>query len=147
MTRPVSYTPAQRAEVLAAMATGESVRQTAARLGIPAGTIGKWRAELKQGPVAEVVAEMLTLQPVRAATEDKQDLGALVGEYLGAGLRTLRTQAEFAADRTWLEKQNAADLAVFHGVLADKLIRVLSALRPADDGDGAGTELSDGDAS
>jgi hypothetical protein len=40
-----------------------------------------------------------------------------------------------ATDAGWLEKQNAADLAILYGVIADKQLRLLAAYQ-RDDGDG-----------
>lgn len=143
MTRR-SYTVEERATALSAMIAGESISHVATRMGIPEGTITTWRnRHLHHGPVGAVVEAARTLprmpsaRDMADAREDaREELGQLVGDYLTAGLKALRAQAEFAAERTWLEKQNAADLAIFHGVLADKLIRVLGSLRPVDDDEG-----------
>ena len=49
-------------------------------------------------------------------------------EYLKGSLHTLQEQARFFADAEWLRKQDAADVAVLHGVLTDKVVRLLEAL-------------------
>jgi hypothetical protein len=67
--------------------------------------------------------------------EKKEELGELIAELLGENLRGLRAIAGLASDRTWTEKQNAADLAIFYGVLADKAVRILGALKPSEDND------------
>ena len=111
-----SYSPEQKAEVLAAILLGESMRSASARLGIPFSTIRSWQVE--DLPRAQNVIE----------SETKDALGELVTEYVRESLRTLRLQAGVFAGRDWLEKQNAADVAILHGVMADKTIRVLSAI-------------------
>ena len=58
----------------------------------------------------------------------KEQIGDLLLEYLSTALETLQTQAEFFSDEAWLAKQNAADVAVLHGVITDKAVRLLEAL-------------------
>jgi hypothetical protein len=50
-----------------------------------------------------------------------------------AGLETLEAQARAFRDPAYLARQPAGELAVLHGVLADKLIRILSAFEPVEE--------------
>ena len=58
----------------------------------------------------------------------RERIGALIVDYLEQALETLSAQARTFADESWLRKQDASELAVLHGVLADKTIRILEAL-------------------
>ncbi len=71
-------------------------------------------------------------------TQKKEKIGELILEYLAVSLSTLKKQAEFFADETWLRKQDASSVAVLHGVLADKAIRLLEALAPGSDAGSSG---------
>lgn len=136
-----------KAQVLAALLAGTSPPVAARQFSVPLTTVYAWRKEPR---VMAVTGEILNAARVQVRDEDGEDgdlkrpgsrldsdaLGALLGEYLAAGLRALRAQAEMSADREWFSSQNAADLAMFHGVLADKVIRILSALRAAEESSG-----------
>lgn len=111
------YPETVKAEILAALATGASLSALSREHGIPKPTIRTWRD--KAGLIS-------TVEP-----QKKQDLGVLIGDYLSAGLQALTAQARLASDPDWIAKQDADKLAILHGVLADKLGRVLAALEPA----------------
>lgn len=112
-----------RAAVLAALQLGESVKGVSRTYRVTPQTVRRWRDE----------AGAMGITPVSPPDHSpkKRDLGVLVGEYLAAGLAALAAQAVVAADPEWIKKQPADQLAIFHGVLADKLIRVLAAVQPA----------------
>jgi hypothetical protein len=57
----------------------------------------------------------------------KDEFGELLSGYLSQILRTLQLQADVVSDKEWLKKQPADALAILHGVLADKAIRLLEA--------------------
>lgn len=57
---------------------------------------------------------------------------ALLGAYIEQGIITLTEQLRIAGTEEYVRSQNAHDLAIFHGVAADKLLRVLAALRPVE---------------
>jgi hypothetical protein len=54
-----------------------------------------------------------------------------VQRYLNEALETLAAQQIFFRNPEWLAKQPASDLAVLHGVSADKVIRILEAAENA----------------
>jgi transposase-like protein len=110
------YSAQIRAEVLAALATGESAHSVARRLGIPRTTVVRWGAQLRtDGP-------------------QKKELGEQVMSFLEEGITTLCAQARFTRDREWLLQQDARSLAMLHGVMFDKAWRLLGAYQPAEDG-------------
>lgn len=115
MTRR-TYTPETKAAVLAALLTGEAYRAVSERFDVPVATLQYWHQQTVPKPYDAI------------GTEKKDELGELVTEYVRESLRTLRVQAEQFAGREWLAKQNAADAAILHGVLADKTIRVIQAI-------------------
>ncbi len=127
-----TYTQEQKATALAGLLTGIPAAQIAAEMGIPTSTIFHWK-QVELNPT-----ERGMIQTVQATTayekkeEGKEELGELVTEYLRESLRTLRLQAREFASHDWLQKQSANDVAILHGVLADKTIRVLSAIHSLD---------------
>lgn len=112
------YTTEQKAAVMAALLSGQSISQVAEQYRIPRGTVSRWSASI--GIEAE-------------RTNKKAQIGELLIDYLAANLRTLRAQMEVFSDAEWLKKQGASELAVLHGVMADKSIRLLEALSDNDD--------------
>lgn len=114
-----------RASVLASLLSGSSVADIARKTKIPDTTIARWRDQAGIGPKAPK-------DPHWIGDETKQDLGERVGSYLDDILVSLRAQAIHTRDKDWLDRQNAHDLAILHGVFADKAIRLLGALRVDD---------------
>lgn len=112
-----------KAAVMAALLAGQSVASVAREYRIKEGTVKAWYASLKrssQSPVAE---------------DKRQRIGELLVTYLDAALRALTAQVDQFSDKTWLARQPASEVAVLHGVIADKTIRILEAL--AVDGEAA----------
>ena len=117
MARGVAHSPEVKAAVLAALMTGQSVNAAAAEYHLSKSTIAQWRDEPRE--------------PVR--TQKGAEFGELVADYLRESLITLKTQVVSFRDVAWLLKQPASELAVLHGVVADKTIRILSAIEPEGD--------------
>ena len=113
------YEPHVKAAAIAALMAGESPRVVADSHGLPLSTVRKWGVETRR--------DNLIVRP-----EKKAELGELVHGYLEDLLATVAAQARFARDESWLRQQNAGDLAILHGVLVDKAVRILAALEPAD---------------
>lgn len=112
------YSSEQRAAVMAALLAGQSVSSVAKQYEIPKGTVSRWnklaqqkRQEAAGGP------------PERT----QKSLDELLYGYVEENLVTLRTQARVFRDEQWLKKQNASEVAVLHGVIADKTVRLLEA--------------------
>lgn len=115
------YDPETKAAVRAALLAGQSVSSVAAEYKIPRGTISTWRRNVDS--LYEVD------QP------QKREVGELLLEYLRANLQALKAQAEQFSDKAWLKEQDASDLAILHGVMTDKAVRLMEAFGRADDND------------
>jgi transposase-like protein len=116
-----TYSDEQKAEVMAALLAGQSVREVAEAYHIPPGTVANWSSA------------MTRTHPTDAST--KKEIGDLILEYLREVLMTLVAQQKVFRNETWLQRQPASEAAVLHGVLADKGIRLLEALAGDDDGE------------
>lgn len=113
-----TYDDNTKAAVMAALLAGQSVSSVAKEYKIPKGTVSGWKAK------ASGVGS--------ATTQKKEEIGDLIIHYLEASLKTLKVQAEQFSSIDWLNKQNAADVAVLHGVLTDKAIRLIEAFGDSD---------------
>jgi transposase-like protein len=121
MAKRAEYSDETKAQVMAALLTGQSVSAVAKEYKIPKGTVSSWRERS-----THVVAEDAT---------QKASLDEALSAYVHASLVTLTRQVELFRDESWLKKQPASEAAVLHGVLADKAIRLLEAFGRADPGE------------
>ena len=106
---------------MAALLAGQGIQEVAKQYKIPEGTIKAWRARAKDAS-----------QVAAVAAGKKEEIGELLLEYLRTNLRTLKAQTVVFSDPLWLAKQDAGEVAVLHGVMTDKAIRLLEALSRAD---------------
>jgi len=90
---------------------GQSVNSVAKEYKIPTSTVSRW----KNGTDGI----------------EKKEIGDLLLEYLRENLTTLQKQAVFFRDEKWLARQNAESVAVLHGVMTDKAVRLLEAMSKA----------------
>lgn len=120
----VRYSAETKAAAMAALMEGQSVSKVCASYHLPKGTVSNWKRR-------EVFPEDCG---VPSPGTQKEEVGELVLGYLHANLNALRTQAELFADRGWLEKQDAQEIAVLHGIMTDKAVRLLEALSAGEDG-------------
>jgi predicted transcriptional regulator len=104
-----------KAQVVAALLLGAGVMEIAQELGIPHSTVSTYKAEI---PAAK-------LDDLRRKKGERLD--ELVYEYMVTSLQSLRKQAEVASDARYIQRQRAPELATLHGVMADKLLRLLEA--------------------
>lgn len=110
-----------KARVILEWKTGGSARGIARLLGIHEATVRRW---VKGVPRVDLT-QQVTHKKEKAETI--QDLAhELASESFKAQIEILK----LAQDRTWLEKQDAAQLAILFGVNADKLYRLLPAFTP-----------------
>lgn len=121
MSERQKYDPEVKAAVMAALLTGQSCAAVADEYQLPEGTVKAWWSRNKH-------------QVATVATEKQAELGDLLADYLREVLTTLAAQARQFRDESWLKEQRASEVAVLHGVLTDKAIRILSALEPVDIG-------------
>lgn len=110
---------ATRDGVIAALLEGQSVSQVARAYKISRQTVQRWRdrAGIDRTPVVQ---------------EKLDVIGDLTVDYLRETLATLTFhQTTIFRDPAWLRTQSAEDLAVLHGVGADKAYRLLEAIDAA----------------
>ncbi len=115
-----AYDAATKAAAITALLAGQAADQIAAEYQIPKGTVEGWKSKLKHD------------SPAIVATDAKVEIGQLLLVYLRENLTTLRhQQVTVFRNGPWLLQQNAADLAVLHGVITDKAVRLLEAMSAA----------------
>jgi transposase-like protein len=100
-----------RAAVMAALLEGQSLNKVAEQYSVPKTTVARW----KRGGVP-------------ANGTQKEQIGALVLEFLQESLQTAIEQVQVFRDEKWLKRQDASQVAVLYGVNLDKAIRLLEAL-------------------
>lgn len=121
------YDDAMKAAVMAALMAGQAVNEVAKQYDIPASTVRNWKSAIKlEGAVDQ---------------EQRYEIGDMLLAYLRESLHALRIQAAHFGKTAWLDNQNASDLAVLHGVAADKALRIIEALA------GGGANSGQGDSS
>jgi hypothetical protein len=108
-----------KAQVMAALLAGQGVGEIAEQYSLPKSTVSTWKAELGDA------------QSEQIRTKKSERLDELIYEYLAANLAALREQVEVASDPAYIKRQSADNLAVLHGVMADKAIRILDAAERA----------------
>ena len=104
---------------MAALLTGQSAATVARTYNIPKGTVDGWKNGQKNTP-------LVTLPSTK-----KQEIGDLLLEYIRLSLQSLQAQVQHFGNAAWLNSQPAGELAILHGVLMDKAIRLLEAIANA----------------
>jgi transposase-like protein len=117
-----AHTPQTKAAALAAILGGESINSVSRRTGIGRNTLTRWRTE------AGASGTLIAQQKKEAIG---QQLYGLLEEYIAY----LRFEVRATQDEAWIRRQRADALAIYHGVVADKSVRLAAALRPPTDGD------------
>ncbi|HPL81511.1 MAG TPA: helix-turn-helix domain-containing protein [Anaerolineaceae bacterium] len=108
------YSNETKAAVIAALLEGQSQSFVSQEYNVPRSTIQGWKRAYDERGAENSVT--------------KKDVGTLILEYLETNLATLKAQAEFFKDESWLRKQDAASVATLHGVMTDKSVRLLEAM-------------------
>lgn len=111
------YSEETKAAVMAALLAGQTIAQVASEYRIPVGTVNAWSARAHQVPVVSAVG----------------DRRERIGDLILSNLETLMIAVEeivksVSADKEWLRRQSASEVAVLVGVFADKAYRILEAL-------------------
>lgn len=117
------YSEEVKAAVMAALLGGQAMCEVAKAYSIPEGTLKAWGARARKPKRVREVAEVSAVAP-----EKRIVIGDLLIAYLRANLKTLDAQTVIFSDVEWLKKQSASELAVLHGVMTDKAVRLLEAL-------------------
>lgn len=86
---------------------------TAAKYDIPLGTLKTWQQQY---------------QIIHDPSIKKGRVMALAASYLEANLQALIAQSYVASQPEYINRQAAEGLAILHGVMADKSVRLLEAL-------------------
>jgi len=98
-----------KAAAIAALLAGGTVCGVAREHNLPKGTVSGWTRQVR-------------------SVRPKKEIADLIASYLRELLTALTTLAKSCADREWLTKQDARELAVLFGVMADKALVVLAAI-------------------
>ncbi|HKQ73016.1 MAG TPA: helix-turn-helix domain-containing protein [Blastocatellia bacterium] len=105
-----------RAAAMAALLAGQRVGEVAAQLNVSAATVSRIKQQIPPDQLKEL------------ETRQEETFGDLLAGYLRETITTLREQAIFFRNKTWLFRQSASEVAVLHGVCADKGLRLLEAI-------------------
>lgn len=127
---------------MAALLAGQGVDSVAEEFNLPPGTVKTWKREAKQKLRHSVKSK--SDQPQKedepgSSKSSSSSSDAVINDPIGDGidlyikesLETLAVQQRHFRDPKWLERQSASELAVLHGVTADKTIRILQAIEDA----------------
>lgn len=120
------YSAEIKAQVMAALLTGQSINKVADAYKIPKSTIANWSADANKNIQGTI------------PNPKKERIGELIIEYLEKSLGALVAQVEVFAEKDWIRKQEASDLAVLHGVGVDKVFKIADALAPEEGEEGNG---------
>lgn len=107
----MAHSAETRAAVMAALLEGQSLNKVAETYHIPKATVSRWKNEGVSGNGTQ-----------------KEQIGALVLEFLRESLQTAIAQVVIFRDEKWIKRQDASQVAVLYGVNLDKAIRLLEAL-------------------
>jgi transposase-like protein len=113
------YSDETKAAVMAALLAGQSINGVAREYNIPPGTVSNWKN--RQGV------------PRNGIQKRSEQIGDLLLSYLHENLKTLQVQSIAFRNEDWLSRQDASDVAVLHGVLTDKAVRLIEAMSHVSD--------------
>jgi hypothetical protein len=122
MARGKPHSEELRAAAVAQFLAGASPLAVAAALNLPTRTAYDWYNELS---VEEAALCTLVREERRAN---------LLDGYLAANLNALTVQAGVAADENYLKRFPPQQLAILHGVMADKAARIVEVFLRTDSG-------------
>lgn len=131
MPRGVKTPDDTLAAVMAALLAGQAVNEVAAAYKIPKQTVSRIKNELTSEQLGQV------------GTEKADRIDDLLFDYLSENLKTLKAQAVIARDADYIKKYAPRDLAVLHGILADKAVRILEAAQSGEDHEEDPAEAAD----
>lgn len=128
MPKGKAHSDEVRAQVIAALLAGQGVSDVARRYKVPKATVSRIKNELTPAQLEQV------------GTEKRERIADLIEGHLVTSLKAAAAIAGKTKDDSWLTKQNAADIAVFYGVLTDKAVRILEAAESANQSGGESGE-------
>lgn len=112
----MAHSEETRAAVMAALLEGQSLNKVAEAYQVPKTTVARWKRDGVPGNGTQ-----------------KEQIGALVLEFLQESLQTAIEQVRIFRDEKWIKRQDASQVAVLYGVNLDKAIRLLEALSANED--------------
>lgn len=112
----MAHDPDTKAQVIAALLTGQGVNEVAEQYRIPKSTVSGWKRQISESELNKI------------ELKKAHEIGEMILGYVAQNLSTVTSQLETAGDREWLRKQSASEFAVLHGVLIDKAVRILGAI-------------------
>jgi hypothetical protein len=174
MPRGTKRSNVDRAQVVAALLTGQGVREVSRALDVPVATVSRIKNDLAKPIAAKALKGTGDVDPTAPVLPDEAEnfqadveaglrgdddlddddddlddiepshylddrfgleqvgtqkkersLEQLIHGYLNAGLETLAIQAVVARNPRYLMRFSPESMAVLHGVIADKMIRIL----------------------
>ena len=128
-----TVSPAVRAAALADLHNGDQPAVVAERYGLDANTIRQWKLRYVTSsdvtlPVTERTPADVTVIHRPNVEAQQYELGELVMMNLRAKLIATQRIAEYASSPSWIDKQNAADVAELFEVIDRSAISVLDRL-------------------
>lgn len=108
-----------RAQVMASLMAGQGVAEVASQYNLDMSVVSRWRSAMPSDQLQVI------------ASKKGERIEVLLFDYLTETLTTLKEQAIIARERDYVTKQPAGELAVLHGVMADKAVRLLEAAHRA----------------
>lgn len=122
MTTRTTIPDEVKAAVLADL-TLLSPATVAAKHGLKPGTVRRLKSQELHTALAPLETDNAVI------TQKKRHIQALMLEYLEASLNAQIAQAYVASDPSYINRQPAESLAILHGVLGDKLVRLVEAFQ------------------
>jgi transposase-like protein len=111
-----TYTDELKANVISDILIGTmTLKEVSEKHSVPYGTVRSWSSRVSNSGLV--------------ATEKKPEIGDLLLQVLQLNLNAQMAQMDKFSDPDWLDRQNAHDLAILHGVLNDKAVRLIEAFK------------------
>ena len=117
----IRHSDETKAAVMAALLTGQTVAQVATAYHLDKSVVSRWRSKISEYRLQGIATKK---------SETGETIEELLVDYVQQNLRTLKAQSIEAGRPEYVQEQSASELAVLHGVLADKTVRILAALEP-----------------
>lgn len=108
-----------QAQVMAALLAGQGVTEVSEQYNLPDSTVSDLRKRVDE--------EFGNLRNKNRGAQIEN----LLFDYLTANLTALKKQAEAVSENEYIQRQPAGEIAVLHGVMADKSVRLLEAIERA----------------
>ena len=119
-----TYTPEFKAQVIAEWKAGSAMKGLARAHKIPQSTVQTW---LK----GHTRVALVSAPDPKKKVAELYDLDAMALKLIDGSVSAVTAIHGVTLDGAWLQRQNAADLAILLGVISDKLYRLLGAIKRA----------------